>query len=64
LGNPKYIALKKPNAPDYTWYEWRPCPLEIPETPPGAVSYIYRGTGRFVQREDGEEAEVYEQNIK
>lgn len=58
----KYIAIFNERLNDYKWYNRPPAKDYEDETPlpAGCTEIVYRATGRFLTREDGERAEVLE----
>lgn len=61
----KYIAIWDERLNDYKWFSVLEAQKNFEENegkplPPGVSETTYKATGRFVTREDGEKAEIFE----
>ncbi len=63
---PDYVAIQKPGENYYTWYDrnrfprMKPPPL-TEEQKKLCGEMTFTGSGKFITREDGEVAEIWEQ---
>lgn len=63
--NRKYIAIWDERLNDYKWFSVAQAQKNFEENNgnllhPGVSETTYKATGRFVTREDGEQAEIFE----
>jgi hypothetical protein len=61
----KYVAIWDEKLSDYKWYSVANAQRNHEENqgkplPPGCTETELKATGRFVTRDDGEKAEIYE----
>lgn len=59
MSTEKYLAIWDERLEDFRWYV-QPKPSEPLKDVPGETKTVYRKTGRFVTRNDGMRAEIYE----